>query len=525
MRIALSIFVFLLAGCSTVDTAVRQDKPVTPRPALPALDNDWYAAAQDELADALGRRGRPHRARNVILFIGDGMSLATITAARILEGQLRGEPGEENALSFERFPHVALAKVYNTNAQVPDSAGTATAMLSGVKTIMGVLGADAGVVRGDCSTLAAASVPTLLEHAERAGLATGIVSTARITHATPASSYAHTPNRDWEDAAEGGCEDIASQLIGFAHGDGPDVVLGGGRSYFLPSSTADPEYPDQAGTRLDGRDLVAEWLARFGGEYVWNKAQFDAVNPHRTRRLLGLFEPSHMQFEADREDGPGGEPSLAGMVRTAVQMLEQNENGYFLFVEGARIDHAHHTGNAYRALYDTIAMSDAVAAARELASADDTLIIVTADHGHVMEIAGYPRRGNPILGKVVSLNPDGTPATDYAVDAGGLPYTTLVYGNGPGHLAASDTQPEGPKTFPHFAQQIGDTTRGRSDLTHIDTQRPDYLQESAVPTLYETHSGTDVTIYADGPGASLFQGVHEQHYIYHVMAHALFTAP
>ncbi|MDH3588916.1 MAG: alkaline phosphatase, partial [Gammaproteobacteria bacterium] len=286
----------------------------------------------------------------------------------------------------------------------------------------------------------------------------------------------------------------------------------------------DPEYPAKTGWREDERDLIGEWVTRYGSDarYVYNNEQLADVNLRRTSNLLGLFEPSHMQYEADRNDGPTGEPSLAELVSTAIGMLDRSDAGYFLFVEGGRIDHAHHGSNAYRALHDTIAMSDAVATARKMTNADETLIIVTADHGHVLEIAGYPVRGNPILGKVVSIAEDGSPATDYARDATGKPYTTLVYGNGPGHLAASDTQPEGPKTYPHFAQSRQETSRGRADLSDIDTEHPNYMQESAIPTTSETHSGTDVAIYADGPAAWLFQGVHEQNYIFHVMAYALF---
>ncbi|MDH3646871.1 MAG: alkaline phosphatase [Gammaproteobacteria bacterium] len=519
MRLLLIVITLLVTSCASM----KQPPPRPGPPAVPDLDNIWYEAGQATLGAALKRKTRPAKAKNVIFFVGDGMSVATVSAARILEGQQAGATGEEHALAFERFPYVALSKTYNTNAQVPDSAGTATAMLSGVKTIMGAIGVDASVARGECSNLETASVPTLLELAEQRGIATGVISTARITHATPASSYAHSPNREWEAVGPEDCADIARQLVEFDHGDGPEVVLGGGRAPFMPATEADPEYSDRTGWRQDNRNLITEWLGSAGtrSKYVWNKEQFDAVSPRNASRLLGLFEPSHMQYEADRNDGPGGEPSLADMVAKAIRMLKKSDDGYFLFVEGGRIDHAHHGANAYRALHDTIAMSDAVATARQMTDTNDTLIIVTADHGHVMEIAGYPTRGNPILGKVISLNEDGSPANVYALDAAGLPYTTLVYGNGPGHVGASDSQTTGPKVYPHQVGAYEKTPASRTDLTNVDTQQPDYMQESAVPTGSETHSGTDVPIYADGPGASLLHGVHEQNYIFHVMAYAL----
>ena len=516
-----SVFLLLLllaGGCTTLEPAVRSVD-------IESLDDPWYTMAETRLGDALDRPQPATRARNVILFIGDGMSLATVTAARIHEGQLRGETGEENSLSFERFPYTGLAKTYNVNSQVPDSAGTATAMLAGVKTRIGVIGVAADVAYDDCASAAAHAVPTLLEHAERAGLASGVITTTRITHATPAAAYAHAPNREWEAVAggepAGDCADIGRQLVEFSIGDGIEVVLGGGRSPLQSQTSTDAEYADVAGWRTDGRDLIAEWQARYPqGRYVSDLEQFDQVDPARTGKLLGLFEPGHMQFEADRDGGPNGEPSLAAMVEKAIRILSRNDDGFFLLVEGGRIDHAHHVGNAFRALEDTVAFSDAIGRARELTNAGDTLIVVTADHGHVMEIAGYPRRGNPILGKVVGFA--ATTDTDYALDAAGRPYTTLVYGNGPGHIEASADQAAGPKTHPHrYTAHVPEATL-RPDLTEVDTTAPDYLQESAVPMSFETHSGTDVPVYADGPGASLLTGVYEQNYLFHVMRHALF---
>ena len=189
--------------------------------------------------------------RNAILFIGDGMGVSTVTAARILEGQRLGGPGEEHSLSFERFDNVALVKTYTTDAQVSDSAGTMSAIVTGVKTRSGVLSVGPGLARGDCAGTAAAALPTLAEEAEAAGMRTGIVTTTTVTHATPAALYAHVSNRNWESDADlpaehdGTCMDIARQFVEFPFGDGIDVVLGGGRGAFLPGDVADPEYPSR----------------------------------------------------------------------------------------------------------------------------------------------------------------------------------------------------------------------------------------------------------------------------------------
>ena len=458
------------------------------------------AAACAAPASGSGNAAQQPAPRNVILFVGDGMGVSTVTAARILAGQLAGGSGEEHSLSFERFPNVALVKTYNTDMQVPDSAGTMTAMVTGHKTRAGVLSVGPGVERGDCANSLDNVLPTLLEQAEAAGYATGIVSTATITHATPGAAYAHAPERGWEydaampaDARAAGCTDIARQLVEFADGDGVDVMLGGGRAYFMPQEQADPEYGEARGARADGRDLVAQWSN--GGknrDYVWNRTQFDRLDPAAGRQVLGLFEPSHMQFEADRVTSGEGEPALAAMTAFAIDRLANTRKGFFLVAEGGRIDHGHHFGNAYRALTDTIAFDAAVARALAMTDAQNTLIVVTADHSHTFTISGYPRRGNPILGKVESA------PGKLSLDANDLPYTTLGYANGPGYREAPP------------------------DLTAVDTEAQDFQQIAALKMDMETHAGEDVAAYANGLGAGRLGGVIEQNEIYEVMFGALF---
>ena len=458
---------------------------------------DQGGAANPPISNEAASQPEP---RNVILFVGDGMGVSTVTAARILAGQLAGGKGEEYSLSFERFPHVALVKTYNTDMQVSDSAGTMTAMITGEKTRAGVLSVGASVQRGNCASGRENRLTTLLEQAEAAGYATGLVSTATITHATPGAAYAHAPERAWEhdaampaEALAAGCVDIARQLVEFPGGDGVDVMLGGGRAHFLPGERQDPEYPEAVGLRADGRDLTAEWLqGNSNRDYVWNRSQFEALAPSAQRQVLGLFEPSHMQFEADRLASGEQEPSLAAMTAFAIESLAGNEKGFLLIAEGGRIDHAHHVTNAYRALTDTIALDAAVSAALRATDPANTLILVTADHSHTFTISGYPRRGNPILGKVESA------PGELALDANELPYTTLGYANGPGYR---------------------DEPR---DLTGVDTEAPDFQQVAAVNLPYETHAGEDVAAYANGLGAAELGGVIEQNEIYRVLYHALF---
>ena len=456
------------------------------------------------------------RAKNVILFVGDGMGVSTVTAARILEGQIKGATGEENSLTFDKFPDVALVKTYSVNQQTSDSAPTATAMVTGHKTNDGAISVASSIERtvSDAAAVSAASLATILEQAEARGLSTGVVSTARITHATPAVNYAHIPNRDWERAGQvpagGTVLDIAAQLVQRQKvGDGIEVVLGGGREMFLPTTVSDPEYSARTGRRTDGRNLTTEWVAaQPKSTYVSDRAGFDAVDPSRTKHLLGLFEPSHMQYEADRANDAAGEPSLSDLTTKAIQMLSKNRKGFYMMVEGGRIDHAHHAGNAYRALTDTIAFSDAVQTAIRMTNPDDTLILVTADHSHVFTIAGYPERGNPILGLVRTPG-----ASDFSKDFQGKPYTTVSYANGPGYGSLA-TGGDIRSTLP--------ITPGRVvDLTTIDTMDEGYHQESLVGLSSETHAGEDVALYALGPKSHLVGGTMEQNEIYHVIRAAL----
>jgi len=493
-----------------------------PEPDESALN--WYEqgemATQHAMIDAKNALSNSRRrAKNIILFVGDGMGVSTVTAARIYAGQMNGKTGEENRLFFETFPYQAMAKTYNTNQQTPDSAGTMTAMMTGMKSKAGVISVGQNMARGNCSNLVGNTLTTALEHAEKIGMSTGIVSTARLTHATPAATYAHVPERGYEDdrdaskyADVSGCSDIASQLIDLKdrYGNGLEVALGGGRKNFIPRVDGiDPENGGK-GERLDGRDLTKEWLSDYpNSAYVWNQEQFNAVDTSTTDHLLGLFNMSHMEYEEDRINDAGGEPSLSDMTGKAIEVLEKNKKGFFLQVESGRIDHAHHAGNAQRALMDTVEFANAVQKAYEMTDPKDTLIIVTADHSHVFTIAGYPTRGNPILGKVIGNDSAGNPNPEHALAKDDMPYTTLGYTNG---LGFADLAVGGDTRYAE-AGAAGE----RTDLTDVDTENQGFHQEAMVPLGSETHAAEDVAVYASGPGASLFQGTVEQNVIFHVM--------
>ncbi len=460
----------LLGGCTTTNNYNYPDKA---RAAAPA--HETQAAG---------------KAKNVILLIGDGMGISTVTAARIYAGQKQGQSGEEYVLPFETFDNVALVKTYNTDAQVADSAGTASAMHTGVKTRIGVLGYGPGVTTGDCASGSGHELGLLGEEVKQRGLALGIVSTARLTHATPASVYARSVSRDWEgdtaipeDQRGRGCSDIAQQLVAAPF----DVALGGGSVAFFGKQNG--------GLRLDdGADLPGDWQAATGGHFVTTAADLAAAPADAP--LLGLFSPSHMTYMVDR-DAESSEPTLTDMTAAAVTRLAGDPDGFYLMVESGRIDHGHHAGQAGYALEEAVEFARAIQWAIDNTDPAETLIMVTADHSHVFTIAGYPRRGNDILGLVVPPAGGGGADADPMLAADGQPYTTLGYANGPGAVK-------------HDAG-AGRPTPETGVMAH---------QQALVPLGSETHAGEDVALYANGPGAGSVRGVMEQNLIYDVIRKA-----
>ena len=438
-------------------------------------------AELNEKDSVAANRNSDSTPKNIIVFIGDGMGLSTITAARIFDGQSKGKKGEEHELAFDSFDNVALIKTYNTNAQVPDSAGTATAIFSGYKTNIGAVNVrpDESVKKMVLSScLLNKEPPTLTQRAKTSGRTVGVISTARITHATPAAMYGHVVDRGWETdadvderAAKARCKGLAGQLLK----SGIDITLGGGRSKFTD-------------------EQIADWQDTSGRIYVSNVDEMRAAP--KDQSILGLFTPSHMSYEADREGTK--EPSLSDMTSFTIDALSSRGTGYVMMVEAGRVDHAHHGTNAYRALRDMQALNEAVQTAKDK-TGDDTLIIVTADHSHVFTIAGYPVRGNPILGLVRHPDPEtGGGAADYAKSADGKPFTTLGYHNGP-NIREKDS--------PALSDNM--------------VQAKDYQQQTAVHLEDETHSGEDVALFATGPGATRFKGVMEQDEIGQILAEFL----
>lgn len=247
-------------------------------------------------------------------------------------------------------------------------------------------------------------VKSIASWAQKAGKATGLVTTATVTHASPAGLYAHVANRNFEcdtdilnlDQHSPACKyDIAQQLVRNSPGRNLNVIFGGGRKKFIPQNESDAQgYPGQ---RTDSSHLINVWKKNHPqGKYVYDKQGLNNLDFGETKDVLGLFASEHMSFNLDADKN--SEPSLVEMTVAAINVLKKRNNGYFLFVEGARIDHGHHNSQAHKALDETVQFSKAVQSAIDITDDNDTLIVVTSDHSHTMTISGYPKRGENILG-------------------------------------------------------------------------------------------------------------------------------
>jgi len=468
----------------------------------------WIKSGQERLLSEIRRRKeaeglRGKVAKNVILFIGDGMGMSTITAARVYKNQLEGGYGEESELSFEQFPFLGLSRTYGVNYQVTDSASTATAILSGVKTNINITGFDARAKYEECDPdiNEKAKLENIITWAQAAGKATGLVTTARVTHATPGAAYAHVNNRYWEcdsivpQRCKNIVKDVARQLVEDEPGRNLKVVLGGGRDQL--------GVPVAAGQRSscprdDKQNLVEKW--KQGKEnhlFVTTTQELMGANISEVEYLMGLFSPDHTPFALERNTHATGEPSIVNMTEQALKILSKNSKGYVLLVEGANIDMAHHEGYVRHALHETKEMADAVAHAVEVTNPDDTLIIVTADHSHTLTIAAYPERGADILGS----------SHDELILHG---HDFLTYANGPGfttHKSSNCTQ--------DYWRKVSDEER----------KGLRYRPFAGKYFSKQTHGGEDVPVYSRGPQANLLSGVFQQHYISHVICYAACIGP
>ncbi|MGZ3422206.1 MAG: alkaline phosphatase [Polyangiales bacterium] len=475
------VLVALLAGCSSKDDAAAPtsdadvDASTVTDTGSAAVDTGSAAVDTGSVAVDTGTTidtgpadtGPTAPPKRIVFFLGDGMGITVQTAARIYA------VGEDGALAMDALPETGFVRTYSNDSMVTDSAAAMTAYMTGVKGNNDVLSMSPDTLyKGTGGT----PVKTLLEMAEDAGWSTGVVTTTRVTHATPAATYAHINDRDAE-------EDIAKQLVpaavGFnkALGDGLEVIFGGGQTQFTK--------------RADSRNLVEE-LKTVGYTYADSTSNFLTMSTD-VKKAIALFTSSHMSYDLDRD--PGKEPSLAQMSAKAVDILKKNPKGFFLMVEGGRIDHALHDTNARRALQDTVAFDYAIRVVIDQLKVDDpelknTLIVVTADHDHTMVMNGYAKRTGPTNSGapgILGLAKDAVSGANLK-DLDGMPYSILGFGNGPNRVAGARS-----------------TATALTDTVTFDK---DYHQESAIkmPAGGETHGGTDVFIGAIGLNADKVHG-------------------
>jgi alkaline phosphatase len=438
-------------------------------------------------APAMAQSTSATQAKNVIFFLGDGMGPTTITAARIYKYH------EEGLLNFERLERTARIKTYSADAMVTDSAPSMGAYMTGLKINNDVISlkdarplapgkdANGNPTVDRCGSDNGAAPMTMLELAKASGRAVGAITTTELTHATPASTFAHVCNRNT-------VYTIAQQIVPGGAGynarlkDGVDVLMGGGRPHFTPfDAAANPK------GRADGRDLLAEFKAR---GYFVAATRADMMSALPNRKFVGIYADSHLDYASVRKPT---QPTLAEMAGKSIELLSKNPNGFFLMVEGGKIDHALHDSNAKNALEEVVDFDNAVQATLERMRRIDpglehTLIVVTADHDHTMVMNGYPKRGNPVLG-IVRDYATGQPA----LDADGKTYTTLVYGGGPNRQDA------------------------RIDVDDARAMALDYRQEAGVRLSGEGHGGGDVKLYAVGAGAAPFKGTIENTRVFELM--------
>lgn len=422
-----------------------------PSPLLPAILTLLLTGCA-----AAGSPGAPPTAaggRSAVLFITDGMGPAYVTATRLA----RGKSGR---LRLDGMPHTAIVKTWSTDSLVTDSAAGATAMGCGHKTVNGALCEDGDAVYGKAHGRRLESIALW---AKGRGVRVGIVTTARVTHATPAAFYATHHDRDAE-------RDLARQALASPI----DVLLGGGRRVFGRA-------PD-GWQASDTQDLEA--AGRDGGWRVVGNAQELRAVTALDRKVLGLFAPSHMPYEAERQAaekkaGPAASgtapPGLVEMTRWAIDRLTSAGGPFLLVVEGGRPDHAGHDNRARTLVDEMTALDEAVGVALDRLDPRTTLLLVTGDHETGgLTINGYPPWSVGLWGTT----------KEYGVE-----YPVLSFMSGPGLRGAPDESPY-----------------GREDL------RP-----SGIALSDGLHTGVDLPLYGWGAGAEQVRGTIENTGVYHLL--------
>jgi alkaline phosphatase len=456
---------------------------------------------------------KPRVAKNVILFIGDGMSIAHRTAARMMSKRIEnGHYGGQ--LAMDDMAHMALVSTSGSDSIVTDSANSMSAYTTGHKTCGGAMGVYCA---SNKSLFEHPRVETLTELVKRRlGMAVGIVTTTELVDATPAAMVAHTASRVTRN-------EIATALFEAA----PDVLMGGGRAFFQPQSAAGSK-------RADETDYIARFRGR-GYGYAATASEMTASSQEpSTRRLLGLFHPSHMDGALDRRVTKGGsaknfpeQPDLPDMVRSALDVLSRKPEGFLLMVESGRIDQFSHALDWERAVYETILLDNAVKVAKDWAELrNDTLIVVVADHAHPISIIGTiddARPGARLRDKLSNYDAKfpNYPPPDHEGYPGSVDVSrrlALVFGAVPDHCATgkptdSPVWPTQPAKTPEEGNVANEKLCGPG-ATRLTGNLPMLIAGGV-------HAADDVILTANGPGSEQFRGHIENTRVFRALATAL----
>jgi alkaline phosphatase len=411
----------------------------------------------------------PRKAKNVILFIGDGMSLAHRVGARILSKGI-GEGKSRGKLAMDDMPHMALVATAGSDSIITDSANSASAYATGHKTAANAMGVYADRTADAFDDPRVETITSLAKR--KLDLAIGIVTNTEVEDATPAAMVAHTRRRAAYD-------EIVAQFFAAK----PDVLMGGGAANFQPQATATSKRKDDI-----------DYIARFrdaGYPVATTDAELNGLAKKLdTRKLLGLFNPGNMDGVLDRKFLGGGsvktypqQPDLTEQVHAALNILSRHDKGFFLMVESGLIDKYTHFLNMDRAVYDTIMLDNAVKLAREwsVKRGEDTLILVVSDHSHSSSLVGTVNDGaskdpNLPLRERISI-----------YDKAGFP-----------NYPAPDVE-----GYP----------------SHVDVSKR--IAILSAMTTESVHSGDDVILTATGPGSDRVRGSMDNTDVFRVMVDAL----
>jgi len=456
----------------------------------------------------------PRQARNVILFVGDGFSVAHRTAARILSKGI-SEGKYNGMLAMDEMPHMALVGTSGVDSVITDSANSMSAYTTGHKSSVNALGVYADRTPDTLDDPKVETITSLVKRKLR--MAVGVVTNTEVEDATPAGMVAHTRRRSDYDV-------IVEQF----YQSGVDVLMGGGSASFLPKSVP-------GSRRKDDQDFIAKFRQAGYSLATTDKEMREAAADPATQKLLGLFHPGNLDTVLDRKFLKKGtveqfpnQPDLVDEVKAALSVLSRNPNGFVLMVESGLIDKQAHNLDWERAVMDTIMLDNAVAAAKAWAAPrNDTLILVTADHSHGLAIVGTvddAAKGELMRDKIGVYADAGYPNYPQA-NAEGYPENLEVsrrlavfFNNFPDYYETFRPKLDGP-----FVPAVQSPEKVYVANEKYKSAPGAMLRTGILPrdASQGVHTGEDVILTATGPGSERVMGFMNNTDVFRVMVEAL----